>query len=764
MKERKYCSVIIFFYIVCVVSAESTENCTVKDHLPCMLYKGIRDCSRPALQTRFPFMYANDNWPGKVSSFNASITEDLYQGNQKYYSKGTFTFTPPQDGSIRLVKGFIVLRYRSDTTSVMCYVYDLSNATWKNGIEDYKTVFTLTLFPMMPNTVYLFDVYTLPKIPAEFDKKESLGVNLTVPPSRDDALRWTASISHQIIPERRELMVSFTAPPEGYHFETFDIILKNISGGARQFYRTVRTEHTFTDVVNGIYSIWVMPRQEACGCKDSKLVCGPCSTTMTANFIVAIATTTVKTTPSTSVSPVNSASTSGKQTHTDPKESEDTTRGHGDDNTLKVVLAVVGSFIGIMLVGCMFALLYFCKRKRRGNEKEKFNGPVRDADLDSMATVEQLGARALVNNYNAEKKKPERRPKLFILYEEDHPYHRKVVDKFAMLLQKHCSCDVMHAQLRLDTTWVHQESQNADYVLIVNSKLAYAIYQRLITKNRGMPERTPSGNVQIPAINCILERFLQEPHYDKTVMVYFDYTSEGLVIPDICPGYNYKLMKHFTDFLMHIHKLKRTDNLVQYDLPLDGKYYLNPVGKDLQRAIEEAVSYERENPDWFAQKYGYLRSFSNASDESGFDSGLPQEPIFLDPITANLQSYLDATSQDAITVTPPIITTKDSRQDLHLAPQSFQRDAYQSFDRTRPIHETPTTADSGGQFDFIPPDDTSEFETASKTQSEQMMSINARNVGYDNKAYDWQQDLNLLRVHNGEIPFDDSHSMGGESV
>ena len=39
---------------------------------------------------------------------------------------------------IRFVKGFIVMRYRSDTVDVMCYVYDLSNATWKSGTEDFK--------------------------------------------------------------------------------------------------------------------------------------------------------------------------------------------------------------------------------------------------------------------------------------------------------------------------------------------------------------------------------------------------------------------------------------------------------------------------------------------------------------------------------------------------------------------------------------------------------------------------------------------------
>ena len=30
MKERKYCSFIIFIYVLCVVSAETIEDCTVK--------------------------------------------------------------------------------------------------------------------------------------------------------------------------------------------------------------------------------------------------------------------------------------------------------------------------------------------------------------------------------------------------------------------------------------------------------------------------------------------------------------------------------------------------------------------------------------------------------------------------------------------------------------------------------------------------------------------------------------------------------------
>ena len=58
----------------------------------------LLDCSPTSLRARFPFVYANDSWPGKISSFEANMTEDLHPGLQKYYSKGIFTFTPPQDG------------------------------------------------------------------------------------------------------------------------------------------------------------------------------------------------------------------------------------------------------------------------------------------------------------------------------------------------------------------------------------------------------------------------------------------------------------------------------------------------------------------------------------------------------------------------------------------------------------------------------------------------------------------------------------------
>ena len=60
------------------------------------------DCSPPELQERFPQLYLNNTkWPGKASSFEANMSEAYYDyGGKMYgpYARGTFYFTPPQDG------------------------------------------------------------------------------------------------------------------------------------------------------------------------------------------------------------------------------------------------------------------------------------------------------------------------------------------------------------------------------------------------------------------------------------------------------------------------------------------------------------------------------------------------------------------------------------------------------------------------------------------------------------------------------------------
>lgn len=330
----------------------------------------------------------------------------------------------------------------------------------------------------------------------------------------------------------------------------------------------------------------------------------------------------------------------------------------------------------------------------------------------------------------------------------------------------------MSGYLHLDTTWVHQDIQDADKVIIVNSKLAYDLYKSLLSKNqeytenRRYTENGSSRNGIVPRINCILQKFLQQPSYDKIVMVYFDYTNENYIIPEICSGYNYKLMKNFTELLLYIHKLKRTDNLAQYDLPLDGKYHLKPIGKDLQNVIRNAAAYERENPDGFIDMYPDLRSSLSASDESGFGSGLQQEPVPYYFVSSNFQNRKYSVSQD-VTLTPPVLT--EYRTTTNPGTCVYNSVARKYHDNQFAFiyggqknyiacasNETPIAAGLG--IDFVPPDDESEFETASVSQSEQMVEINARysEAEDDKKVYDRKQDLTFLYTQSGDIPFSDS--------
>lgn len=410
----------------------------------------------------------------------------------------------------------------------------------------------------------------------------------------------------------------------------------------------------------------------------------------------------------------------------------------------------------------------------------------------------------------------EKCPKLFLLYEDDHDYHRNVVNNFATYLQQHCQCVVMCVEWQLDAPWVHQDLQQADYIVIVNSEGAYTTYMNKFgQQNESVTSHQHSSPMtkRMSSINSVRNKFLHDERYDNIVMVYFEYTNEKYILPDICPGYKYQLMKHFTDFLLHIHKLHRTDNLMKYDLPLDGDHGKRPIGQKLLESIAAAECYQQHNPKWAQNRFGYDRMWSHVSEDSKFDSGLPED--FNSPVqTPEIEGQAPFKNQDVFihllegksvcTVNPsdigfapkqepnilPSFTEEVnvSHAPKHrpkLSPQNFTAEAKQVQGEGTPPPPSCSTVES--DFGFFPPDDfDDEFDVLSKTQSEQMKSIvdryQARNnfetSQYNNmqvyrnhyENYDKNRDLLLLKVHSGEVPFIECNtngeviSLGGESV
>ena len=377
----------------------------------------------------------------------------------------------------------------------------------------------------------------------------------------------------------------------------------------------------------------------------------------------------------------------------------------------------------------------------------------------------------------------------------------------------------MCVEWQLDAPWVHQDLQKADFIIIVNSEGAYKSYMSEYEKRNHLDSNLPStGSSNLSSINSIRNKFLHEEHYDNIVMVYFEYTSEKYIMPDICPGFKYKLMKHFTDFLLHVHNLHRAENLSRFDLPLDGNHKKRPIGLLLVESIAEAVKFERDNPNWALKHFD--RMYSHTSDESRHDSGLQADfspdhtPEYEKPESwpstnqAQLLKYLQG--GETLTIYPSENEIQPSNAYSNLTVPGTKSRPYLNIDpnknnlskQTSPhmksqsdshihapqvSHTTDQTYDNSPD-DFLPPDDFEDFDVVSNTVSEQMQNIVERynkqpgnpshqrmaapSGSHDKtqpRAYDRDNDLYFLRVQSGEIPFiscsnDEVVSLGGESV
>lgn len=656
----------------------------------------------------------------------------------------------------------------------------MGNATWNpDSFDEYDLVFSKHLFPLRPGDVYHFELYTLPK--PDFERDPSNYRSHTVEVPANTSSDWVTTISVNVTDAEQRVLVTFDSAPKVYGFTHYAVQLFIVDSqtGNLQIVQTknvseIHTLLNFTDVMPGNYQIYVSPHDpffydlNYCLCKKTPSECQRCATTKSHAFEVKYIPTTTTTSVPTIVP------------ETDPT-----------DETVKVVFAVLGSLLGLVVVIIVAFVMWsrHCRNKEEERPNDNWdnnrnNLNMRNAAFDADSVITSATYNNAIGN---PMKTLEKEPKLFLLFEDDHQYHKKVVDLFATYLTQHCHCKVMHAEWHLDAPWVHQEMQSADYRIIINSHGSYLTYEN--SKQKKNPSKMQAS------INSIHKSFLCDERYDKTVMVFFGYTDEEFVIPDICPGYKYKMMKNFPEFLMHIHNISRTDNMRMYDLPLDGNHKQRPIGQKLLEAIEQATRYEKENPSWYMKRFGILRTISHISDQSQFDSGLPEESVE-PPVTANDQTYTQNNEQqarlndhayteldmqqerlrqyfgdqDMITISPSILEALDPPQKPQLKNlEPLQMVPQTEIANTKP---SPTTGDSG--VFFIPPDlDMDEdFDVQSKTISEQLVNINEQynhtpmNPVTEYTGYNRNSDLALLQI-TGLMPDTielDSYSLGGESV
>ncbi|XP_052271490.1 uncharacterized protein LOC127872198 [Dreissena polymorpha] len=825
-----YSFILFLGYLNQIWSQDSTD-CSPNDQVPCKKhgYRGT-NCSEGILSyvlRDMPYITGSLDYPGSPSNLRASAQYKWHHKSEKHLVEVNLTITPPANGGLKFLKGFEVVRIMPDYVN-SCYILNLSDVTWTT--HHLQTTFELSLFPLKPSVQFI--VYSLPKYkPGMFDAYRNLIVKMPVYTNDSEAWNWAAEIFLDLLEEDGVINVTINSPPEEFKFTSFEYRL--ISNNTTVKHDIVnKLNYRFYNVTSGEYNITVKPYDPGymtmdtskCLCPKKGMVatCDQCVTTHTPKFNFTLTSSPCLNEPKpsycypTAVWTNRPVTTQGIRSLAESSHQLETTAivlQQDSSDQLIVDLSVGGVVLCLVTAGVVsFVLLRKCKKKEAENadkEKTELRGaddlPTAMANDGFVDVLEDDGMSVLTYPNNLNKGgllQFEKKPKLFLLYEDENEHHRRVVTTFGTYLQTYCQCDVMMAEFTLDAPWVHQDLERADYTVVINSEGAFRA------------NMSPSSK-PMSSINSLRNKFKHEEKYDKIVMVYFEYTDEQFIIPDICPGFKYKLMKHFSDFLLHVHKIYRADkDLVQYDLPLDGNLQHRPIGHQLAEAIAQVIQYEQNKPKRAMLTGSNLLSWNRQnSDDSRYDSGLQSDigspGVFsineneLWPLRPNLLAMMQGES-DTITITPSdvgILYDINCSQDaFNNEPSDVNNDCGNfSVSKKRPHFymamdpgKYPSkfvnqdSVDSGkGDFEFIAPEDFDESDVLSKTLSNQMLhfvdcyeqtsmhgSVPSGSKVYSSgqqndlsksthPGYDRSADLQILQT---QFENDDVISLGGVSI
>ncbi|KAL3852254.1 hypothetical protein ACJMK2_015921 [Sinanodonta woodiana] len=785
------------FELVSLTLGAGTCN---SEGIPCVVYscKG-EACMLHNLAALYPGLYLPIN-EGAIPGPPGSINATLYEYNTLYGLN--VTFTPPESGNVSNLKGFELRYVSSLAVGESCRIVDLSNQILLP--ENRKTVFNVILAPVPISATYYLILKSLPMSGTFEQDYVELGITVPYKRSVSLAMDWSTSISFKNNSYLRQVSLVFKKPPAEFSFTDFEVTLMPLPNGEQWRKQRVQIyifQHTFTDVIPGQYLLQVKPADNFTGnclCKDASNICQQCITTETFPFFIYNVSTTTTSTPTTTTEThssstisniIRTVSTTTASTPTTTTETHSPSvipaaKAPDEPNTIKIILAVIGSVLGVAII-LFFGWLYWERKipKVIKNVNDNHDGksqqlPVAIDDTESVVTVPII--RRIIDS---KKRISVPKRKVCILYTEDHECHEKAVESLVSYLQSDCSCDVMYAQWNMDVIrhngprfWLQQSLNSADCVIIVNSEAAYKIVEADKDRKTFQPVKfSPLSNLFLPGIKLVMSKFIQDHQYNKFIMVRFDYTSENYVLKDICPGLCYCLMKHFTEFLCHIHGLTQNHDFALFDLPLETNHLERGKGLKLCDAVKKAQKFETQHPKWFSEKFLNPRTDSTYSDDQTHDSGVVGDmsphnmsPQYsLDDSSLNMQisqQYFNDTDQIHIP------ENRSSMEIFTIHPEDvniFPTEPYE-YQNQRPqngCRHVQSPKQCLDPSEFIPPSEIADDDIMSRTISEQIQSINNRYM--DQKIMDY--DNYLLQVQMGnineyEVIDFETHSLGGQSV
>ena len=198
---------------------------------------------------------------------------------------------------------------------------------------------------------------------------------------------------------------------------------------------------------------------------------------------------------------------------------------------------------------------------------------------------------------------------MFILYSEDHEYHKEAVRMFATFLQEFCHC-----QVRLDmwcTTeigykrdWLISEIMNADKVLMIFSEGTLATWKAAVMKTPAADINMSGefGDMFLPGYRYALKEI--EGNLDllssKYVVALFEYSKKDHILPDVGNG-TYQIPQNLEKLFFRLYDIPKyspkSSRRAQGCHPDDLQG--SREGLDLYTAIKQMSNFVKANPDWY---------------------------------------------------------------------------------------------------------------------------------------------------------------------
>ncbi|XP_028427062.1 interleukin 17 receptor A1a [Perca flavescens] len=211
------------------------------------------------------------------------------------------------------------------------------------------------------------------------------------------------------------------------------------------------------------------------------------------------------------------------------------------------------------------------------------------------------------------------RPKVLVIYSQDHRLYRDVVLKLCAFLRAKCGTKVLVDLL--DSTsvgmmgrlrwleWQRQQLQNpSDKILVLCSQGVQAKWRAMCGQGRVTLREdllSPTDDMLTPFLNLFLPDMHQAGMLGKYMVAYFDDISRQEDVPSVFDiAVKYKLMKHFEELYFRILDMEKYQpGQVNHIRGIGGdEYFQCPSGRALRNAIETFQAYQLEHPDWFEKE------------------------------------------------------------------------------------------------------------------------------------------------------------------